>query len=88
MFTRCHLILTLSAAGLRFIALHGHIFKEYLTEDSDKMYKRISSWCVHQNKKVRDVAFPALEAFLAQVRLLIVYSMALMELMYNRLRAS
>ena len=56
---------------MKFITTHGTLIKEYLTEDSEKMYQRITTWCKHPtNKKVRDVAFSALEAFFAQVYLL------------------
>jgi DNA-dependent protein kinase catalytic subunit len=54
-------------AGLKFISNHAVIFKEYLTEDSEKMFQRLFSLCKHQNKNVRDLAFPAFESFMAQV---------------------
>ena len=54
-------------SALKVIATHADLFRQYLTEDSVKMYKLISYYCKHTNKKVRDLAFPALENFLNQV---------------------
>lgn len=61
-------VLNCFLASLRFIGAHGTLLKEYLTEDSEKMYTRLTNWCKHpSNKKVRDMAFTALEVFLSQV---------------------
>lgn len=58
---------TLIKAGLKLLATHANVFRQYLTEDSQKMYGRVSPLCVHQNKKLRDHALAALDAFLGQV---------------------
>jgi hypothetical protein len=64
----CVLKPNVQIASMKFISTHGALIKEYLTEDSEKMYQRITAWCKHPtNKKVRDVAFSALESFFAQV---------------------
>lgn len=58
---------------MRFISAHGALIKEYLTEDSEKMYTRITTWCKHPtNKKVRDTAFASLEVFFTQVKLILI----------------
>ena len=49
------------------MATHAFLIKEYLTEDSEKMYNRISALCKHKNKKLKYTAYPALKAFLMQV---------------------
>jgi len=54
-------------AGLRVITTHASLLKAYLTEDSESMYNRLNTLCKHQNKKLRDGAFAALESFLKQV---------------------
>lgn len=54
-------------AGLQFLTIHAPLFKEYLTEDSEQMYSRLYFLCKHQNDKVRQKAFPALDSFFLQV---------------------
>lgn len=54
-------------AGLKLIVSHSRIFKEYLTEDSEKMFYRIFNLCKHQNKKLHGIAFLAFEEFISQV---------------------
>lgn len=49
------------------MAKHARLFKEYLTEQSEKIYKYITVFCTHKNRAVRKHAFPALDAFLTQV---------------------
>ena len=56
-----------SLAGLKLLSTHAGVFRQYLTEDSEKMYGRIAPLCQHQNKKLRDHALAALDAFLGQV---------------------
>jgi hypothetical protein len=41
--------------------------REYLTEDSEKMFYRLVALCTHKNNKLVYAAFPALKAFLRQV---------------------
>jgi hypothetical protein len=54
-------------AALKFVTAQAKLFKEYLTEDSEKMYGRLVFLCKHQNPKLRNTAFPALDEFLSQV---------------------
>jgi hypothetical protein len=46
---------------------HAHLFRKYLTELSEKIYRQINSYCLHINRSLRRGAFAALESFLAQV---------------------
>jgi hypothetical protein len=54
-------------AGLKFLGTHAELLREYLTEDSERMYARIIVFCKHQNSAVRSAAFPALDAFFTKV---------------------
>ena len=46
---------------------HAEVFKKYLTEDSIKMFERISKLCKHKNKTLSHKAFLAMHEFLTQV---------------------
>ena len=54
-------------AGLKLLSSHGDLFKEYLTEDSEKMYTRLLHFCKFNNPAVRSLAFPAMDVFLSKV---------------------
>jgi len=43
------------------------IFRQYLTEQCEKIYKLIFGYCTHANRSLQRVAFPALESFLVQI---------------------
>jgi hypothetical protein len=55
----------LAAMGL--IAKHAHLFKQYLTEQSPKIYSYLKTYCTHQNKGLRQIAFQALDLFFTEV---------------------
>ncbi|PRP75851.1 DNA-dependent protein kinase subunit [Planoprotostelium fungivorum] len=54
-------------AALDFISSHGSLFRQYLTQDAEKMFQRLFALCKHQNKKLRSKAFAAYEVFIIQV---------------------
>lgn len=70
--TRCIFFLyfflqILFLAALKLFARHANIFKQFMTEDSEKFFIRITTLCKHKNKQVKENAFLALEAFLSYV---------------------
>jgi hypothetical protein len=60
-------VLTAAVAGLKLLATHAAVLRQYLTEFSEQVYNLIAPLCQHQNKKLRDHALAALDAFLSQV---------------------
>jgi hypothetical protein len=54
-------------AALTFLARHAPLFKQYLTEHSEKIYEYLVNYCTHKNRLLRSLAFLALDAFLTQV---------------------
>jgi hypothetical protein len=54
-------------AGLHMVEKHAHLFRKYLTELSERIYRQLHSYCLHINRSLRRAAFLALESFLAQV---------------------
>jgi hypothetical protein len=52
---------------MRLIALHSDIFKKYLTEHSHKIYGFLKVFFTHKNPRVRQAAFPAVDAFFTVV---------------------
>jgi len=52
---------------LKLLASHAFLFKEYLTEDAERMFGLLSKLCKHHNKDVHRKGFEALDAFLQQV---------------------
>jgi DNA-dependent protein kinase catalytic subunit len=54
-------------ASLAFVARHASLFKRYLTQEYQKIYLKLKSYCSHGNRAVRRAAFPALDAFLTEV---------------------
>lgn len=52
---------------MNLIAKHAKLFKQFLTEQSSKIYSYLKSYCTHQNKNVRYVAFLALDSFFTEV---------------------
>jgi DNA-dependent protein kinase catalytic subunit len=54
-------------AALKLLKKRAFLFKEYLTEDAEKMFKRMEFLCNHKNDKVKKAAFPAHEAFISQL---------------------
>lgn len=46
---------------------HAEIFKKYLTEDSVKMFSRLSQLCKHRNKQLKHNAYLAMNEFFIQV---------------------
>jgi hypothetical protein len=57
----------LPKAALSFLTQHATLFKQYLTEHSEKIYKYLVNFCTHKNRSLRSCAFAALDEFLLQV---------------------
>ena len=54
-------------AAMVMIYKHATLFRQYLTEQSPKIYSYLKNYCLHINKKVRQIAFLALESFFTEV---------------------
>ncbi|EGG13652.1 DNA-dependent protein kinase subunit [Cavenderia fasciculata] len=54
-------------SAMQLINHHAPLFKQYLTEQSEKMFTRLEFWCNHNNKLNRDIAFNCIDTFLAQI---------------------
>ena len=55
------------SACLRLLTEHAFLFKEYLTEDADRLFATLTHLCKHQNVDVHRAAFRAIDAFLHHV---------------------
>jgi hypothetical protein len=53
-------------AALRLL-VHGAILHQYITEDGEKLYKRLLYWCCHINSDMRKAAFAAIDQMFAIV---------------------
>lgn len=55
-------------AGLRILRTHaGHLLSRYLTEDAERMFRRLFPICTHVNNKLRHKALIGLDSFLEAV---------------------
>ncbi|EFA79656.1 DNA-dependent protein kinase subunit [Heterostelium album PN500] len=54
-------------AAMMVVQRHTSLFKQYLTEQSEKFFARLEEWCKHINKKNRDLAFNTIDSFLQQI---------------------
>ncbi|KYQ91591.1 DNA-dependent protein kinase subunit [Tieghemostelium lacteum] len=54
-------------AAMKVIFKHSTVFKQYLTEQSEKFFERLEYWCKHGNKQNRDIAFNTVDVFLSQI---------------------
>ena len=54
--------------GLRVLRMHaGHLLRRHLTEDAERMFRRLCPLCTHVNNRLRHKALMGLDAFLGAV---------------------
>ncbi|XP_052262779.1 DNA-dependent protein kinase catalytic subunit-like isoform X1 [Dreissena polymorpha] len=54
-------------AGLRLFARHASQFSQYIIEDNQNMYSKLSHWSRHFNNEMQLLGMKAMESFLKQV---------------------
>ncbi|KAL4240201.1 hypothetical protein ACF0H5_000995 [Mactra antiquata] len=54
-------------AGLRLLHRHASQFNQYLLDDYENMYNKLSYWCHHNNSEMSLLGLKAVESFLTQI---------------------
>ena len=64
------LVICFSKAALSLFIKHAEQFDEFIYDDYEQLFQRISNWAHHKNYDMKKLAYAALDPFYKQVSLI------------------